>query len=261
MKKIFFILAIAISILSCQKTEETPKSSTPALNPVQKQWGLVIEYTAKWCGPCGNWGAPTMHDLTTSSPYVVGIAAHASGDPMFDNALYSTFSADRTTGGGIPAFWIGDTKTQSASALTTILGKTATAAIDLNYTKTATTMTVNTQTKFFTATSGDYYLSVLLMESGIDGGTSATSDYQQNGTSDPNFKHEHVLRASAVAGKSYGASIISGAITAGKTVNKTYTIAIDPSWKKTLYPCAILWKYEAGSAVPMYKFVNCIEKK
>lgn len=258
MKKILFIVAIAIIIASCKKTDETP--ATPALKPIQKQWGLVIEYTAKWCGPCGNWGAPLMHDLCSSSPYVVGIAAHASGDPMYNSTLYTAFESERTTGGGIPSFWIGDEDSQSQSTLDAILAKTATAAIDLNYTKTASAMTINTQTKFFTATNGDYYLSVLILESGVDGGTNATSDYKQNGTSDPDFKHEHILRAAA-GGKSYGESIISGAITAGKTVNKSYTIAIDPSWKKTLYPVAILWKYESGSTAPKYKFINCIEKK
>lgn len=257
MKKILFIVAIAIIIASCKKTDETP--ATPTLKPIQKQWGLVIEYTATWCGPCGNWGAPLMHDLCAKSPYVVGIAAHASNDPMHIAGLYSTFLSDRTNNGAVPTFWIGDEESQSESSLTTLLNKTATAALDLNYTKTTSSMTVNVQSKFFTATSGDYYLSVIMLEDGIDGGTNAAQGYKQAGTSDANFTHNHVLRA-ASGGKSYGESIVSGAITAGKTVNKTYTIAIDPTWKKTLYPVAILWKYEAGST-PAYKFINCIQKK
>ncbi|MCX6231690.1 MAG: Omp28-related outer membrane protein [Bacteroidetes bacterium] len=267
MKRNSIILLLALLIIgtfSCKKDDSSTipakTSSSATLNPVQKQWGLVLEYTASWCGPCGQWGAPTMHDLCTSSSYVVGIANHASGEPMYNAALYSSFFNDRTDGGGIPSFWIGDVPNYQASTLSTLLAQPCKAAVDLNFTKTATTMTVNTQTKFFADDNGDYYLSVLVLESGIDGSASAPSGYKQNGTTDPAYTHQHVLRASAVEGSGYGESIIKGAVTAGQTINKSYTITLDASWTKTVFPVAVLWKYDASSAVPKYKFINCVEK-
>jgi hypothetical protein len=259
MKKFLYLFLFLFVIVSCNK-DETTTAAAKKLNPVQKQWGFVLEYTAKWCGPCGNWGAPTMHTLCGLSPYIVGIANHASGDPMYDASLYSSFLNDRTDGGGIPAFWIGDVSNYQNGTMTSLLAQPCTAAIDLSFTKTSTSMTVKTQTKFFTATNGNYFLSVLVLESGIDGGATASSDYKQNGTSDPNYKHEHVLRASSIAGNSYGESIINGAVPAGKTIDKTYTIPLNASWNKTVYPCAILWKYDAAAGKPQYKYVNCIKK-
>ncbi len=263
MKKLIYLFVIFMVVVSCKKDNTTTPTST-ALNPVQKQWGFVLEYTAQWCGPCGQWGAPTMTTLCAVSPNVVGVACHAaSGDAMNNSALYSSFYSDRTDGGGIPHFWVGDQNNNYAtSAMTTLLAQTCTAAVDLNYTRSGNTITVNTQSKFFANGTGNYYLSVLVLESGINGSASAPTGYPQNGTTDANYTHKHVLRASAITGKAYGESIVNGTVKVGQTINKSYTITLDPTWTKTINVCAILWNYDATvvAPAPKYKYVNCVEK-
>ena len=264
MKKLIYLFVIVLVVLaSCKKDNTTTPTPTPTqttLNPVQKQWGFVIEYTATWCYYCGAWGASTM-DALCATPYTAGVSCHSSNDPMYNATLYTSFYNDRTDGGGIPSFWIGDASNYQTGTLTSLLAQTATAAIDLNYTKSGTKMTVNTQTKFFAAGTGNYYLSVYLIESGIDGSTTAPTAYVQNNPPNPaTYKHMQVLRTTSVPSNAYGESIYSGAVTAGKTINKTYSLTIDPTWTKTLNVIAVLWKYDATSAVPQYKYVNCFKK-
>lgn len=136
MKKLLLaILALGLVFTSCKKDEEEETT----LSPSAAQRGFVINYTASWCGPCGSWGAPLIHDYANAAPSGVAITAHASGDPM-NNSLYSSFSSDRTTGGGVPSFWVGDTKTTSPSAMTDLLGQPAEAGVDYKYSVSGTTI-------------------------------------------------------------------------------------------------------------------------
>jgi hypothetical protein len=260
MKKFALMLVLAgLFMAGCDKDEDTPDDT---LTPKQEQWGFAVNYTAKWCGPCGSWGAPLIHDLAAVNR-TVAITNHASGDPMYNAGLYSTMTADRTTGGGIPSFWVGDDKVSTGDAvakLNILISRPATTGVILKHSKSGLNMTIETKTKFFTAATGEYYLSVFVLESGIPGGSSAPSDYVQNGATDPNYTHDFVLRASSVPANAYG-ELIATNPEAGKEIAKTYTIALDPSWTKQVYACAILWKYDAASAVPKYKFVNAYQVK
>lgn len=258
MKKItFLIIAVAFFFSSCNKDDVSK------LDPQQVMYALGINYTATWCGPCGNWGAPLIHSIADVSPgKVVAMTVHASGDPMYLETLYGQFTADRTTGGGIPSFWVADLKVSSGDAESQTTASLATipdAGMDYAITRTGNNFNVNVQVKFFNAVQGDYYLSTLVLESGIDGSTNSGA-FKQNGVSNPDtYKHDYVLRASAT-GNAYGELITSGA-TADQTFDKTYDIALDLTWTNDVYVVCILWKYDPASAVPTYKFVNAFYDK
>lgn len=262
MKRLLYLfLILGIVSVSCGKDEED--DDTVVLNPTSKQNGFVVNYTAKWCGPCGDWGAPLIHDYNDAGTNVAAITCHVSGDPMYDAALYSSFTADRTTGGGVPSFWVGDTKTTSSGAMASLIGQgAAIAGVDYTYSTTSGVMTVTTKTKFFAAGTGDYYLSVLLLEDGIPGNSTA-GEYAQSGTTSsyPNddYKHDFVLRSSSVTGNAYGEKIVSNP-TANQEIDKTYTFTIPAAWNHSVYPVAIIWKYD-NSSVPNYKYINALKKK
>jgi len=253
MKKLhllLFLLLVVTTFSNCKKEEEESEKFAPK----QTQYGFAINYTAKWCGPCGSWGAPAIHDLhDVDADKVVAITAHASGDPMHNRNLYYSFSASdqRYTGGGIPSFWVGDTKTYRTSAMTTLLNRTAVAGMDMKANKENGKMKIDAQVKFFEAGSGEYYLSILVLEDGIDGGSSASNSYQQNGTNDPDYKHDFVLRACHVQNNAYGELIATD-----PEINKTFDISteidIDSSWDK-VYPVLLLWHKNANN---FYEFVN-----
>ena len=266
MKKLtLIILAFVLVTSACEKDEEeTPEPTTTdleptatTLEPIATQRGFAVEYTATWCEACGNWGAQRMHKYGNEAPHGALITVHALGDPLYIPALYASFSKDRPVVMGFPTFWVGDAEANSDDAMKTLLASgDADAGIDLSYEKDGNKLTVKTMTKFFSPASGDYYLSVLLCEDGIDGSAS-TGAYKQNGTSDPNYKHDYVLRASSVDGNAYGVKISSNP-SDGSTVEKDYTFTLDPSWKN-VYPVAIVWRKDASSS-PSYKYINSYKK-
>ena len=259
-KLLFLLLALGLAFTACNKDEEEENDDS-GLNPTATQNGFAINYTATWCGHCGNWGAPLIHDYATDAPNGAVICSHAGGDPM-NNPLYDSFKADRTTGGGIPSFWVGDQKTTNSSAMKNLLNQAAEAGVDYKYTISGTTMTVDTRVKFFQAAQGQYYLSVLVLEDGINGNSQA-GQYTQSGTSQsyPNddYHHDFVLRASASGNNAYGTMIVENP-TADQKIDKSYTITLDASWVNP-YAVCIIWKLDPATGAPQYKFVNSLKKK
>lgn len=259
MRKLFFVLvSIGMLLTSCKKDDPSNNNS---LEPTQTQNGFAINFTATWCGYCGDWGAPLIHDYANAAPHGAVICSHSSGDPM-NNPLYTSFTSDRTTGGGIPSFWVGDIKTTDAGAMSTLLSQAAIAGVDYSYSVEGSTMTIETKTKFFAAGSGVYYLSVLVLEDGINGNSTAGS-YTQSGTSSsyPNddYKHDYVLRTSATGNNAYG-EIITENPAAEAVIDKSFSITLDATWKNP-YPVCIIWKLDATSSAPTFKYINSLKKK
>ena len=259
MRKLLLLLAVVgLLFTACKKKDGDGDENS--LNPTATQNGFAINYTATWCGHCGDWGAPLIHDYATDAPNGVAICAHASGDPM-NNQLYSSFTADRTTGGGIPSFWVGDTKTNDGGAMKGLLNQASPCGVDYKYSIADGVMTIDTKTKFFSAAQGDYYLSVLVLEDGINGNSTA-GQYKQGGTSNsyPNddYHHDFVLRASSVTGNAYGALIAQNPAVDFE-IEKSYTINVDGSWVNP-YAVCIIWELDP-SGTPQYKFVNSLKKK
>jgi hypothetical protein len=257
MKKLLLpLIALALVFSSCDKDkdDDTPKGIVVK----KEQWAFAINYTATWCAPCGSSGAPVIKKVG-AMPRVLAITAHASNDPMYVQPLYSAFSSERTTGGGIPSFWVNDQKTTTSStegAVQTALSLLPSAALGMEATREGAVYKVKVKGEWYTAGTGEYYLSVLLLEDGIDGSASAGT-YKQNGTSDPNYEHLYVLRASATTNL-YGDMVVSNPAI-GATFEKDYSINILPDWTKTVYPVAILWKHDTSGDKPHYKFVNAFK--
>lgn len=250
------MLILGFLFISCKKDDETDTPEDEPFLPKQEQWGFAINYTATWCGPCGDWGAPLIHELSNIGN-VIAITAHATGDPMFVSSLYTSFDADRSTGGSIPAFWIGDIKSTNTANMQALLQQIPVAGIAIQHTIGETYITIKTKTEFFNEGNGKYFLSVLILEDGIDGSNSA-GDYKQNGVDNPaTYKHDFVLRASSISNNAYGEEIVVSP-EKGILIEKEYVISLNPNWGPNVYPVAILWQVDlAGS--PTFKFVNAIK--
>jgi len=262
MKKLLLLtFSVMFFMTACQKTEIIIPDPPAFLDAKQVQYGLAINYTAKWCSPCGSWGAPLIHDLSSMGK-VVAVTNHASGDPMYNATLYNGMSSDRPTGGGIPSFWVGDSKTTSTSTMTTLLNQTPIAGVDAKMYKSGSTINIAVQVKFFSAGSGDYYLSYWLLESGIDGSASAGA-YAQAGTSDADYTHDFVLR-DAYNSTVYGEKILTNPAS-GKVYEDVITMNVNSAWTNEVYIAACLWKFDPNGNPqnnnPRYKYINGIVAK
>jgi len=235
-------------VVSCVDPVEPDPEPEPTpwddLNPGTTQWGLVINYTANWCAPCGNWGEPLMNDCVNTDN-VVGIVVKASGDPQYSAAMWSGFVTDRTNGGVVPAFWMGDESSTSISSLQTLMARSPIASIAMKHEIVGDSMIVYSSIKTLTGYApGDYYLAVVIQEDNLQ--------YSQNGNSDPEFKHKFISRT-AYNGATYGVPVT---LTQGVKNNYRHAIKMESTWvKANCYASVVLYKKE-GTTKPVYKFVN-----
>jgi hypothetical protein len=168
MKQISIILMAFMLVFSgCKKDEETDEPEK--LSPTADVKGFAIEWTSITCSICGSKGGPLLNQYAKDAPHGAIIALHVNTpDSMkIENDVHWGFAEDRPSGGGIPSFWVGDTKTttQDDNAVKDQINSgNAVAGVDMKYKTSGSTMTVETLTKFFAQADGDYYLSVYVLE-------------------------------------------------------------------------------------------------
>lgn len=252
MKKILLGLLVLIFsaavMVSCvdpvDPTPPTPPTPWDNLTPANAQWGLVINYTANWCSPCGNWGVPLLNDCVNLTK-VVGIVVKADGDPQYNATIYGSFVGDRVTGGGIPAFWMGDEKSTNKPVLQSLMARVPTAAVAMKHEIKGDSMIVYSSVSTLTGyTPGDYFLSVVVQEDGLQ--------YSQAGITDPDYKHKYVARR-ASKDLAYGEAVT---LAPGVKNNYRHAIKLESAWvKENCYASVVLYKKE-GTTKPVYKFIN-----
>lgn len=258
-KKAGYMALLLFSLFACSKKDQEIVESIDFFD----QWALVINYTAASCYNCGAWGAPLVHDLEKLDN-VVAICAHSLSDPMYTPIMLS-FKKDRESGGEIPVFWVGDVKTldeeNTRNAVNSIKTKHPAAGLEISHNIIDTIMNVSVKTTFSVSCKGVFYLSVFLLEDGIDGSYSSGL-YRQIGTlhSYPNddFTHDFVLRNASTGHEAYGEKIIEQP---GKdqVIFNEYSFTINAYPKENIYPVAVLWEYNPVVAKPHYKFINTVK--
>lgn len=279
MKKLLLIVSAAALtfVVACKKKTDDPAPAEPA-----KQNSLLVYNTATWCGPCGAYGSPTYKAIL-DEPGMVAIDLHTSGSsylvpyykkPSNDTLFVSPFAFQlynqTMPNGYIPHFYMNNSFLGNSSVTSSQI-KTA----NDNFTKNAPKATIQVSakangsdvinidytTKFIDALSGDYHISLLVVEKAIDG-------YQASAPG--NFTtHKHIVRASALTGTlanqtAFSASAIASNPAAGTTKTGTATFTFETysnipaqiiKWNYTPAAneiVAILWKKSGTS----YEFVN-----
>ncbi len=248
MKKFMLLLAVGAFAASCSK--EATISETITIPQTQKT--LLIYKGATWCGPCGSSGKPVLRAMEAIGEDKVVCLASQTNDglnspagDLIGNNLMTRFSQN-----GIPhMFETGNGSTynfypnQSTATnnMNTINGKSANVNAYVSASTTGSTIDVKAKTKFFAAGSGEYYLSILVLEDNIQ--------KTQSGSSNP--EHDNVIRGNA-GSSAWGEVITSTAMDAEQEFS--YSINIDPTWKKeNLKVAAVIWKknganYDAENA-------------
>ena len=170
-----------------------------------------------------------------------------SGDVVSDEIVKQSY---------VPAFWMidkvvdnGDVDSESKAvsyatdAYNTLAAEGVTANIAFEYEITKDNLTVNTLTKFFKQTSGDYYVNIMLLE----------SDFQVNQSGTGLIDAQRVLRVlfsgenGAGDEKFWDTQIASGTTGAETEVSKTFSTTLNSSWDQENFTIiAAIW-YRSGN--------------
>lgn len=234
--------------------------------PKKVATSLVHKVTATWCGPCGAWGWTLADELiagTTGKALYMNLYA-SSSTSMQNNWFYNATAiaaATQITFAGYPDFgnnFINHTKknTTTSGINTTGIKSDIFAAVNAfalttpvaspanSMTITGSTINVDARVKFWSATSGDYYLAAYMIEDGA-----LNLQNSQTGT----VAHHDVLRGS-MSTSAWGELIASGSIAANAYYKKTFTFTItDSKWDKAKMKIYTILFKKVGST---YEFVN-----
>jgi hypothetical protein len=267
---ILLFISVTIFISSCKKTEDKVPGCTnsEALNynssaneddgsciaSKQKQNTVVINLTSLTCSSCGSYGIPALTSSYTTYPNDV-VPLKVNLDDALQCPISYTIAGNYVSGSfGIPYFIVGNQNNVSSSSInSTVAGQITASAIASPagiLTVSGNSVSVQTQVKFFSAASGDYYLAVYLMENGLSA--------SQSGASTNPWIHNHVMRGNIAGSGGFGESIATGSITSGKLINKTYTATLTSGWNAAnIYAALVIWKKNGSK----YDFVNAFQTK
>lgn len=242
MKRVYivFISMLLVNLLQGQTVPETQQS-------------LITKVTATWCSSCGGWGWNFYEGLAEDNDdKALMIKAHYSGDLQnaIGQELASNFNA-----GSQPRFILNNTDQNANSGNASSLRTSVETAVNANYEQASVVnagvhaemnngeLIINVKTKFFQATSGEYYTNVYIVEDNVI----ANQSGQGASTS-----HQDIIRMAAHS-STFGEQVVSGSAGAGMEVTNSYTIPVNSSWNTdNLEFMAVVWSRSGDT----YSFEN-----
>jgi len=166
-------------------------------------------------------------------------------------------TVDNNTGNQsyVPAFWMVDAVVQNnqmspaATAVTTAKSKYAalktqgvTAHIAFEKSIASNKLTVNTQTKFFKQATGDYFVNIMLIESGFQASQKNGSGQMVTITAKRVLRRVFSGENGAGDAKFWNCKIASGTTPANTVVNKTFSTTLNSAWnQQNLAVVATIW--------------------
>jgi len=210
---------------------------------------LVTKIAATWCPPCGGWGWNFFENLVIDNEEkATMIVAHHDGQLV--TVAGAAFSTNFNTPYQ-PYFYMnnGDVGASSSNAATkrtevknmvdVEAAKSPVVNAGMNLLLTGGQLVIDTKTKFFQATTGEYYLGIYAVEDEV-------VNYQAGIGNDA--VHEKILRGS-LTGETFGALIPSVDLAIGDEFEHSYTIGYDDWDISHLEIVTIIWKKEGDTYV------------
>lgn len=231
MKKILLLFVLGFALQINGFSQDVP----------QEQKVVITKIGATWCPNCGTQAWDNFTALTDDyANKAVILSIHPSTSSQLHAPESIDFSKNLPSAFGQPLFYVSRTKYRTGEILAnaaTAINEAENASPVVNAGVTATiknnTLEVQTKVKFFKEGSGDYYLSLLVVEDGV-------IEYQSQRGNDAN--HKKLLRSSLTGG-TFGQPIFNGAIDANTEFTFTDSKAIDGNWNtENLEVTAIIWK-------------------
>jgi len=227
---------------------EAKKDDGSCTSPSSVKKALVFKKTATWCPYCGDWGASFSTDITNDYSDCQVVQLH--GDSDFETTVGDAIM-DALPSAGWPHFYVGTTDISNSysllsNAVNTEIGKSVEVAMAMEHSTSGSSMNVRVQSQWTGSTSGEFFLAVYILEDG------QVAEQQIAGASaDPNFVHNHVLRAEA-SNAAFGKAVSVN----GDGNLEEFDVTLGGSWvAANCYPVAVMWKKNGSD----YDFINFVE--
>ena len=257
MKKIL-LLAVASSLFlfSCKDDGTvTPggdgTGNGSGFKTEQKQKSAGFYFSGNWCGPCGLYGKPALHNM--SNKYgndFAYIACQLNGSGATDpfNCADANSMAGAFGVSGVPTIQVGaagdqfqaasggtDMETKLDGYLAANKAKTPVANIAVSYVLEDGAISVTTETEFFEETSDDYQISVYLVESKL-----IANQYVSGSGWAKDVEFNNVLRTKLSASV-VGDAFPAGTKAKGHIETMTFGDFLQSTWKtENLHVVAVL---------------------
>ncbi|MDZ4843919.1 MAG: Omp28-related outer membrane protein [Chitinophagales bacterium] len=178
-------------------------------------------------------------------------------------AIYEQFESSTST----PEYYIngvnemeystqGDNVTQSktngANAVNAAWQSQPIANVGFDFTVSGNSLTVNSKTRFFTDTTGEYYVAAYISLDNLY----AEQNLQGQGYIDR--WQNKVIQFAMTTGSNFGMQAFNGSITSDTEADETFTYNLDASWVRSdVWAVCMIWK-KVGTK---YVYVNCTQKR
>lgn len=230
----------------------------------KKQNSVFVKFTATWCGPCGDWGAPAFTNAVNGNKgKLLGMSLQVSDNltTPANGPLVDQFSS-KWNYTGTPNFaaneqMVGTSVSQAmgivsdASQLAPKMGVGLRTSIGAG--PNAGKINIDAYVKNFADVTGVYHLAVYFLARDIK------ATQKVGSTNDPNFIHHHVLMGPATLGGAWGEEIITNGSQKGQVFHWAKAVAYDSSWKlEDLEIVAVIWKKNPDGT---FSFVNCTNNR
>ena len=251
MKKFLALIpaaALAFTWASCKK-EDVAEGQVISVSSVYKC--VVWEYSATWCGPCGQYGYPAMHDIMADYDHArhkaVGIFMHPPDDLVdvapegqADIKTFFGFSGTPDAAANLESAYPTYLEPKVADAIAD--HPTAKAGVGMAYTLSGNTMTITTKTVFFEALTGKYNLAVYVTEDHMMN--------DQNGQTGE-VEHNDILRVVA-GGNAFGTTIVSDPAK-GTKIDGSYTVTLPAETRNTAncHVVCVIYKVDPSTGDPV----------
>ncbi len=217
------------------------------INVPNRKKALLMKMTATWCTPCGDYHAITEHIYNQHGDSILFINAHVATSDVGD-LQSGDFHNAINGGGGIPAYNVDGFRDVNwppveqvmVDSARKFLKRQVVANVAFSFQITGSQLSVQTNTKFFTAVSdaSEYYVNVFVVENHI-------STQQHTAAGYVAMIQDRVSRGPMMSGNAgmWGQKIATGNITSGAAYSASFTSTLNTAWvKNNIQLVAVIWK-------------------